>query len=67
MQTRLNNKLRRETDKAKASWWHQQCDEPEELANQGKQDQLYRRISGLNKRRSNICVAIKDKDGRLRC
>ena len=23
---RLNNKLRRETDKAEASWWNQQCD-----------------------------------------
>jgi len=63
---RLNNKLMRETDKAKASklvapivWRTAWKNWP--VANQSKQDQLYRRISGLSKRRSNGCVAIKIK------
>ena len=34
---RLNNELRRETDKAKEKWWTEQCEEIEELQGQAQQ------------------------------
>ena len=64
---RLNNKLRRETDKAKVNWWQRQCEELEELSRTGKQEQIYRRIKNLGQRKSSGCTMIKDKDGTLLC
>ena len=37
----------------------------EELSKKGKQDQMFRRIKNLRQRKSNGCIAIKDKGGNL--
>ena len=35
---KLNNELRRETDRAKEEWWSKECDELERLESAGKTD-----------------------------
>ena len=41
---RLNNMLRRETERAKEAWWQEQCQELEQLSREGKQDQRCRKL-----------------------
>jgi len=48
---RLNNKLRRESDKARAEWWGEQCDDKEYLQRQEKHTQVYSKIRQLQKRK----------------
>ena len=38
---KLNNELRRETDKAKEQWWKEECTELEELEGRGRTDLVY--------------------------
>jgi len=45
---RLNNELRRTTDKAKENWWKEQCEELEELEKKGRNELMYQTV----KRRS---------------
>ena len=52
---RLNNDMRRETDKARKKWWEEQCDEIEDLQKQGKHAQAYSKIYQLQKRK---CKAV---------
>jgi ribosomal protein L20A (L18A) len=47
---RLNNELRRATDKAREVWWEEQCKELEELQRQGKYDQVYSRIGNSRRK-----------------
>jgi hypothetical protein len=62
---RLNNKLRRETEKARECWWDKQCDELEELQRQGKQAQVYSKIQQMQKKSGKSGPSIKDKHGKL--
>jgi hypothetical protein len=62
---RLNNELRRATDKARESWWDEQCSELEELQRQGKYDKLYSKISKLQKKNGKSSNVIKDRNGIL--
>ncbi len=61
---RLNNKLRRSTEKAKEEWWKEQCKEIEEMQRKGQYDKLYSKVNKLtNKPREIGCKEIKDKHG----
>ena len=62
---RLNNELRRETDKARKKWWEEQCDEIEDLQKQRKHSQVYSKIHQLQKRKCKSSTEIKDKHGSL--
>jgi len=42
-----NNQVRRETDKAKETWWDGQCTGLEEMNNMGGTDLLYGRVTNL--------------------
>ena len=62
---RLNNELRRETDKAKENWWSDQCKELEELDHRGRSDLMYQKVKTLTKKkRQNTSRIIKDKQGK---
>ena len=67
MYRRINNDLKKETDKAREEWWQQQCMEIEDLEKRGKMDKVYsivKQISGQRKR-YNEPVTINDKNGKL--
>ena len=64
---RLNNELRRTTDKAREVWWGSQCEELELLNKKGRTDIMYaqiKKITGEKKAQSKIC-SIKNKEGKL--
>ena len=42
---RLNNELRKETEKAKEDWWEARCEELVEYDNRGRSDLLYYEVS----------------------
>jgi len=62
---KLNNKLRKVTQTAKEEWWAQKCEEIEELDKQGKQDQMYKAINDLNRKKSRSSISVKDENGKL--
>jgi hypothetical protein len=62
---RLNNELRRETDKARKKWWEEQCDEIGDLQKQGNHAKVYNKIRQLQKRKCKSSTEIKDKHGNL--
>ena len=62
---RLNNELRRTTDKAKETWWTEQCNELDELQKQGRYDILYNRVKDLTKKKGKSSTTVKDKNGEL--
>jgi len=63
---RLNNKLRRTTDKAKEKWWEEQCEELEMLQKRGRHDLVYENIKKLTRRNNTGGgTTIKDKNGKL--
>ncbi|CAF1140811.1 unnamed protein product [Didymodactylos carnosus] len=67
MYRKLNNELRRITDKANEDWWKRECNELELLNKQGKADLVYsmvKKLTGSKKAQSNIHT-IKNKDGTL--
>jgi len=67
--SRLNNELRRTTDKAKDQWWNDKCDELEEYDKRGRSDLLYQEVNKLTKARKKAgakIAAINDKDGKLK-
>ena len=59
---KLNNKLRKVTQRAKEEWWAQKCEEIEELDKQGKQDQMYK---GMKRGKSRSSISVKDGNGKL--
>ena len=63
----LNNKLRRECNKAKINYWKEQCTDIEELERKGRIDQMYEKVRALTggfKSKMRI-TAIKDTNGKL--
>jgi exonuclease III len=64
---KLNNELRRETEKAKEEWWNNECKELEDLDQRGRSDLVYSKVRKLteSKKSGSRSVSIKDKDGRL--
>jgi len=62
---KLNNKLCKVTQRAKEEWWAQKCEEIEELDKQGKQDQMYKAINDLNRKKSRSSISVKDENGKL--
>lgn len=63
----LNNKLRRECNKAKIEYWKEQCKDIEELERKGRIDQMYEKVRALTggfKAKMKI-TAIKDNNGKL--
>jgi len=64
---RLNNELRRETDRAKEEYWEEQCRDIEELERRGQMDKLYQRVKKLTwkKDTGQKNKSIQDKQGTL--
>ena len=64
---RLNNKLRKATDKAREKWWDEQCKEIENMQCRGRYDQVYKRVKRLTKKsgKGGNGNKIKDKQGKL--
>ena len=63
----LNNELRRETERAKALWWENECKELEDLDRRGRSDLVYAKIGQLTgkNRNSNTNISVKDGKGAL--
>lgn len=64
---RLNNKLRRETDRARERWLTKQCEEIENLDQSGRMDIMYKKVQQLtsNKGNYNNTQVLEDKHGRM--
>lgn len=65
---RLNNELRRETEKARNDWWSEQCTELEQLQRIGKHELVYdkvKKLTKMDKRRRGEGKVIKNKDGKI--
>ena len=68
MYKKLNNLLRRETDKAKQTWLEEQCKEIEELDKRGRSDLMYVKAKEMGKKYKkgrNINNNIEDQDGNI--
>jgi len=66
---RLNNELRKETDKAKDQWWNEKCEDLAEYDKIGRSDLLYQEVRQLTRTGKNTgtkSIAINDKDGALK-
>ena len=66
---RLNNALRRETDKARDQWWNDKCDELAEYDRRGRSDLMYQEVGKLTrttKKAGTKNIAINDKNGELK-
>ena len=66
MYRRINNELKKETDKAREEWWQDQCTEIEDLEKRGQMDKVYsivKQIAGQRKM-YNDPVNVKDKSGK---
>lgn len=64
---KLNNELRRETEKARNSWWRNACTKIEKLEKEGHHDIMYREIKRLigDKSTDNTHSCIKDANGKV--
>ena len=65
---KLNNELRRETDKAREDWWMEVCEELEEMDKRGRSDLMYakvKQITRTTKTGISSSIAIKDGNGVL--
>ena len=65
---KLNNDLRRETEKAKELWWEKECSELEGLNRKGRVELLYakvRQLSWKKKFYGRSHTTIKDSNGKL--
>ena len=64
MYRKLNNELRRETDKARDEWWTGECTALEEMERKGRSDLMYEKIKRLTGNRTHMrCRAVRNKDG----
>jgi hypothetical protein len=64
---KLNNELRRVTDKAREDWWDSECSELEEQDKRGRSDLVYAKVKQLTWKStatSKSC-SIKDQQGQL--
>ena len=67
--SRLNNDLRRTTDKAKDQWWSDKCDELVNYDKRGRSDLMYqevRRLTRNGKKLGIINITIYNKKGELK-
>jgi hypothetical protein len=56
---KLNNELRRETEKARQQWLESECEAIEDLEKRGRYDLMYGKVKEL--------VWLKRKGGSMRC
>ena len=63
----LHKELKKETEKARESWWKVQCDELDEMDKKGRLDLMYERVKILAKKRNagSSGYAVKNTDGIL--
>jgi exonuclease III len=63
---RLNNELRRETEKARQEWLEGECETIENLEKCGRYDLMYGKVKGLVwlKRKGGIVRCVESKDGK---
>lgn len=65
---KLNNGLRRETERAREKWWKEECEELEILEKKGRSDLMYakvKQITRTGKKGASYNFAIQDKSGFL--
>src|SRR6218665_471461 len=64
---KLNNKLRRTTEKEREQWWWgEQCQELEEMQKMGRYDKVYEKVKKMtSKKTSGKGIAVQDKAGVL--
>jgi len=64
---KLNNELQRKTEKAKQTWWENECKALEELDSRGRSDLVYTKVKQLTgkDKSTSRSAAIKDLDGNL--
>ncbi|KAI5717433.1 hypothetical protein M8J77_005795 [Diaphorina citri] len=64
---KLNNKLRRETDKAREKWMEEQCEKIEELERYSKTEEMYRVVKNLTKKKPKPISkqGMRNKDGTI--
>lgn len=65
---KLNNELRRETDKARENWWMEACEELEEMDKRGRSDLMYVKVKEITRTKKtgiDSSIAIKDVNGGL--
>lgn len=64
---KLNNELRRETDKAREIWMQEQCEKIEELEKYSKTEEMYRMVKSLTtkKRKTISKQGMLKKDGKM--
>ncbi|KAL1446126.1 hypothetical protein WDU94_014018 [Cyamophila willieti] len=62
---KLNNELRRETDKAREKWMEEQCEKIEELEKYSKTEEMYKVVKNLTKKKPKPIAkqGMKKKDG----
>uniref|UniRef100_A0A8D8U6H3 Craniofacial development protein 2 n=1 Tax=Cacopsylla melanoneura TaxID=428564 RepID=A0A8D8U6H3_9HEMI len=64
---KLNNELRRETDKAREIWMEEQCEKIEELERYSKIEEMYRVVKNLTTKKAKTISkqGMRRKDGRV--
>ncbi|XP_008484663.1 craniofacial development protein 2-like, partial [Diaphorina citri] len=64
---KLNNELRRETDKAREKWMEEQCEKIEELERYSKTEEMYRVVKNLTKKKPKPISkqGMRNKDGTI--
>jgi len=60
---RLNNELRRTTDKDKENWWKEQCEELEELEKKETTDLMYQKVKSLTHKKMRHTGTSKYRTG----
>jgi hypothetical protein len=67
--SRLNNELRRTTDKARDQWWNVKCDELVEYDKRHRSDLLYQEVRKLTRTGQKVGtknITINNKNGELK-
>ncbi|KAI5743600.1 hypothetical protein M8J77_020048 [Diaphorina citri] len=62
---KMNNELRRETDKAREQWMEEQCERIEELEKYSKTEEMYKVVKNLTKKKPTVInkQGMKKKNG----
>jgi len=67
MYRKLNNELRRDTEKAREIWWESECRELEEMDRRGRPDLVYAKVKKMSGKEKtyNMSAAINNEKGEL--
>lgn len=64
---KLNNEIRRITERARNQWWETACRDIEDLSKKGQHDKMYAKIRQAigDQKKSDTTASIKDENGRI--